>query len=584
MPGSDPNEEGLRALGRAVDDAAVRREAPGPDAGGGRPRPDSPAGSAGTGGGDGHGRHRRGGKRHKRRWVKRTLLISLAVILLAAGSAVGYAWYLNHKIHRVSVSGLDPGESTGSDAGTENILLVGSTTRCGLAHQTAAYGLCTEGVTGVNSDVIMILHLNPATKTVSVLSIPRDLFIPNARRDTGAYKIDAALAQGPSQLVAAIEEDLAIPIDRYVELTFDSFAAVVTALGGITIDFPDEVFDHYSGLKVLSTGCKHLDGVQALQLVRARHLQYWVQGQPKTYPYTWPQESESDLARILRDHEFLRILATEVAKRGLGNPSTDLSMIQAVAPHLTVDNGFSASDMVHLVLTYHSVNVNEAPQLTLPVEVGATTLTYEGEDFGDVEFPARPVDESVIDSFLGLEPDTNTMTGEPLPSPSAVTVSVLNGTAVTGQATSTAAALSKLGFHTVGTGTTTPTGQYAETTVSYSSRTPADEAAAQLVADSLSGQVILKYGPTTDGAQVTVTTGTNFTVDSVPPHEGRSPSTTTSTTSTTGTTGTTTTTTRTSSSSTTTTVFQSPSSSNPPLEPWDPRACPAGVKGAAGTY
>ena len=42
----------------------------------------------------------------------------------------------------------------------------------------------------------MILHLNPATTTVSILSIPRDLFIPNARSD-GANKIDAALYEGP---------------------------------------------------------------------------------------------------------------------------------------------------------------------------------------------------------------------------------------------------------------------------------------------------------------------------------------------------------------------------------------------------
>lgn len=70
----------------------------------------------------------------------------MVVLAIAAGAT--YTWYLNHKIHRVSVNGLTPGASTGSDAGTENVLMVGSTTRCGLAHQTPAYGLCTQGVTG----------------------------------------------------------------------------------------------------------------------------------------------------------------------------------------------------------------------------------------------------------------------------------------------------------------------------------------------------------------------------------------------------------------------------------------------------
>ena len=520
MTGSAQYEEGLRALGREIDGKAssrrsqrgahARRDGGGP---GGRP-----PGQPGGGGGRPYGRPR------KRRWLKRTLLISLVVIVLAIAAGAGYGWYLNHRIHRIAVGGLTTGVTTGKDANTENILMVGSTTRCGLKHQTAAYGLCTQGVTGVNGDVIMVLHLDPQTHAVSILSLPRDLFIPNAR-STGAYKIDAALAQGPTQLVNAIEEDFGIPIQHYVELNFDTFAAVVTQLGGITMDFPDPIFDRYSGLRVLTTGCHHLNGVQALQVVRARHLQYWVPGLPQTYPYTWPQEAESDLARITRDHEFLKVLATKVAHRGLGNPISDASLINALAPDLTVDRGFNASDMVHLVLAFHSVNVTKAPTMTLPVIVDTFgTYTYQGGHFGDVEFPSASADHTTIDTFLGLAPGDNTMTGQPLPPAKTVTVSVLNGTGVTGQATQTATALKALGFDTVGVGNATPVGQYSETTVSYSQRTPADIAAAQLVADSLSGAVILKYGPTADGAQVTVTTGSDFSVDSTLPSDAPPPS------------------------------------------------------------
>lgn len=514
----------------------------------------------------------------------------LAVIVLAVAGGVAYTFYLNHEVHRISVSGLSTGATTGADAGTENILMVGSTTRCGLAKQTPAYGLCTEGVTGVNSDVIMILHLDAATKSVSVLSIPRDLFVPNAR-STGAYKVDAALAQGPSQLVAVVEEDFGIPIQHYVELNFDTFAAIVTTFGGITMEFPDRVFDRESGLRVFSTGCHHLDGVEALQVVRSRHLQYWVTGDTPTTPSTWPQEAQSDLARIVRDHEFLRVLATKVASRGLGNASTDLSLISQVLPDLTVDSGLSLSDMANLVLTFHSVNVNKAPQLTLPVRVGTFgTYIYEGGNFGDVEFPAEPDDQTVIDKFLGLGTDTSTMTGTALPSPSSVTVSVLNGTGTTGQATQTATDLGKLGFHTVGTGTTTSVGQYAETLVTYSQRTPADEAAAQLVADSLAGEVVLDYGPTADGADVTVTTGTDFSVDATAPSraaKGSTPRTTTTTTAPATPTSTSSSSSTTPSSSTVTsatTSFAAPSTSNPSLAPYDPRACPAGVTGNSGDW
>ena len=166
-----------------------------------------------------------------------------------------------------------------------------------------------------------------------MLSIPRDLFIPNAR-ETGANKIDAALYEGPSQLVAAIQEDFGIPIQHYVELNFDTFADVVNALGGVSMYFPEPVFDAYSGLDVTSTGCIHLNGVEALQVVRARHLQYRAPGITTSDPYYWPQEGESDLARIRRDHEFLRVLASAVAAQGLGNPITDLEIVSSVAPCL----------------------------------------------------------------------------------------------------------------------------------------------------------------------------------------------------------------------------------------------------------
>ena len=131
--------------------------------------------------------------------------------------------------------------------------MVGSTDRCALKTQNPIYGLCSQGVTGVNSDVVMILHLDPTAKRVSILSIPRDTFIPNARKG-GANKIDAALAEGPTQLVTAIQEDFGIPIQHFVELNFDTFAGVVDALGGVNMYFPKRLHDAYSQLKQYHIG------------------------------------------------------------------------------------------------------------------------------------------------------------------------------------------------------------------------------------------------------------------------------------------------------------------------------------------
>jgi LCP family protein required for cell wall assembly len=519
------NEEGLRALGESIAAAEPRSS-------------------------------------KRRRRLKWTLGVVGIVVVLVVGGVGGYAYYLNHLVHRITVKGLAAGETQGSESGTENILLVGSTDRCALKKQYIGYGICNQGVNGINSDVVMILHLNPTTHTVSILSIPRDLFIPNARIG-GANKIDAALYQGPTQVVAAIQEDFGIPIQHYVELNFDSFASVVNALGGINMYFPEPVYDAESDLDVKTVGCVHLNGFHALQVVRARHLVHKGPGVTSNNPANWTPEAQSDLARIRRDHEFLRVLATAVAKKGLSNPLTDRDIIAGVAPDLTVDSGLSVTHMLNLVLTYHSVNIDGAPQLTLPVlEDTFGSYQYKGGDYGDVEFPTQPLDQSVVNAFLGISAKTNSMTGTPLPTPGHVTVSVANGTGVTNQAATTSAALGALGFHMMELGDTPSVGQEAETVVYYGSKSPSVEAAAQMVARSISGSVTLGYNPSMvlGGAEVTVDTGTSFSVNA--------PKATTST----STSASSPTTTTTSSSSD---LFAPPSASNEALKPWDPRSCTA---------
>lgn len=472
--------------------------------------------------------------------------------------------------------------------------MVGSTDRCALKVQNPAYGICSQGVSGVNSDVIMILHADPKHHRLGLLSIPRDLFIPNARSN-GPNKIDAGLFQGLSQLTAAIEEDFGIPIQHAVSLNFDQFANIVQSLGGINMGFPISVFDWaptgggVSGSQPVSSGlnqkvaaCVHLNGTEALQVVRARHLRYQTSASNPDDPYSWPQEAQSDLARIRRDHEFLRVLGSAVAKQGLGNPVSDVDLINSVKSDLTFDQSWSVSDMANLVLDFHSVNINSVPQLTLPVSVvddpngAGGSLVYEGATYGDVEFPALSQDQAAIDQVLDISATTDSMTGLALPTPSSVSVSVLNGTGASNQATDTENAFTSLGFQMVGLGDSAPVGDEAETYVYYGSRNAATEAAAESVERSMTGSVITAYDPSkvAKGAQVTVVTGTQFAVNApspkAPSTAGGSPSTSTpgssptsvgSSPSTTGGSG----------------PIATPSATTSQLQPWDPRACAPGV-------
>jgi LCP family protein required for cell wall assembly len=518
----------------------------------------------------------------RRRWIRNVALLALSLVVLAVGAGVGYAYYLSHDLHRVVVRGLHKELTVGHEAGTQNILMVGSTSRCALAVQSTGFGLCDEGVNGVNSDVIMILHADPAKHELSLLSIPRDLFVPNAR-STGPNKIDAGLYQGISQVVASIQEDFGISIQHAVSLNFDQFSNVVNAVGGINMSFPESVYDAESALNVQAAACVHLNGLQALQLVRARHLQY--QGDATTpYAEYWPQEAQSDLARILRDHEFLRVLAAAVSARGLDDPVTDLNLINSLKADLTFDQSWSVSDMVDLVLDFHSIDINAVPQLTLPVSVvddpegSGGQLLYEGSEYGDVEFPAAAPDLATIDQFLDVGPTIDTLTGEPLPAAATVSVSVENGSGEYNQATGAAAGLSGLGFHIAGVGDVEPTGDLEETYVYYGSLNPLDEAAAEAVAHSMTGSVVMAYDPSevTDGAAVTVVTGSQFGF--VTP---ASSSTSTSSTSTITVAPTSTSTTTVNPSTSPNSEFTSPSAQNigtpsaseTALAPWDPRAC-----------
>jgi LCP family protein required for cell wall assembly len=539
-----------------------------------------------------------GGKKGNRRLrtrrqilVRRSLItVGIVVVLIIGGVAADY-FYLGSLVNKITVTRL---QSSGQ---SENILLIGSTDRCALKVQNKAYGLCSQGVTGINSDIDMILHLVPATHSVSLLSIPRDTFVPNSR-EIGANKIDAALYEGPSQLVTAIEEDFAIPINNYVELNFDTFANVVNALGGVKMYFPISIYDAYSGLNIEHAGCYDLDGYHALQVVRARHLQ--IQPNPSNHdPHTWPYETLSDIARIRRTHEFLRVLAAKVASRGLSNPITDQSILTAVLPDLTVDSGFSESKMASLAENYAHTSIANVPQFTYPVSnvnSGANGLLYQGYYYGDVVFPVQPNGQEAINTIFDIKHGYNSFTDKPLPAPSSIKLTVENGTGVTNQAAVVANPLRAKGYDVLSTGDVTSDGPISETVVWYDGPPPPEsgdwtspaQAAAQSVLAQLQGPAVLGYNPkmVTAGAMVTVQTGTGVTVTS----RATAATTTTTKHKKSSSNGTSTTT-----SPVTTTIvytppgmknnadFTAPSATNMPLQPWDPRACNAAGTGPAHT-
>jgi len=470
---------------------------------------------------------RRQHSRPFRRWPRRLLIatnILVLISLLAVGSAYGYVRWRLDSIRTIAAAHLStvgqaPTEivhgkkvkDTADGLLPENILLIGNETRAGLTNPAEIAALGSPSLySGSLSDVIMILHLDPLTDSASTLSIPRDLFLPMpAGSPVGPYqKIDAALndgANGPDNLIEAITDDVGIPINHYIELNFDGFEQTVNAIGGINVDFPEPVFDSFSQLDITQTGCQHINGTQALAMVRARHLQYDPPGVPLDDVADWPYDPNSDLARIVRDHTFLDILANTAETKGLTKPVTANAFIGGIINQITIDPGLK-NQLIPLITHYRHINPATAPQTTLPIIAygGADGYVYNGYSMGDIDFPDQPADNRAIAAW-----DSNA-----LPVPVAPTgVQVDNITYTSQLAATTATALTADGFHVLGTGDATDPATTSETLVNY----PTGGLPQAIdVVDHLSGLVMLQPNPTVPAGTIALDVGSNVAVTAPP--------------------------------------------------------------------
>ena len=118
------------------------------------------------------------------------------------------------------------------------------------------------------SDTIIVLTVNPKTKSSTMVSIPRDTYteiIGKGKMD----KINHAYAFGGIEMsMHTVENLLDIPIDYVVQVNMDSFKDIVDAVGGITVNNTlDFTVDNYS----YPVGEITLDGEEALSFVRMRY-------------------------------------------------------------------------------------------------------------------------------------------------------------------------------------------------------------------------------------------------------------------------------------------------------------------------
>jgi len=366
-------------------------------------------------------------RRRKRNWLDRVLLaavVAVALTLVAVGVGFGYVQYRFDQVARVSVEHL----KTTTTGQPFNVLVIGSDSRLGLSAADAAHFGSPTTQTGQRSDVVKIMHVDPATDQIAVLSIPRDSVTTVAGDTTGIgqyNRINATYNNGPDQLVQTIENNFGIPINHVVQVDFAGFRGAVDAIGGIDLDFPYPAKDTYTGLDITTAGCQHLNGGYALAVARSRHYQYDEDGY-------WQYDGTSDYGRIQRQNAFLKALINQAETKY--NPLTLNAFIGSVAQGVTIDSTFTVAELVSLAEDFHTFASSSLQTATLPTYSAASS---EFSSLGSVLYVQQPQAEQAVAQLLGGPPEPVT-TPPPGPdgavSATSPTTAGSGGTAATGGA------------------------------------------------------------------------------------------------------------------------------------------------------
>jgi LCP family protein required for cell wall assembly len=182
------------------------------------------------------------------------------------------------------------------------------------------------------ADSMMVVSFDSEQNRLAAVSLPRDTWteIPGHGYD----KINHSYAFGGEKLaIASAQNLLGIPIDHYVTVTFQDFAKIVDAVGGVDIDAEKSM--HYvdpsdtgmgpDGLVIdIAAGPQHMDGLTALKYSRFRH------------------DDEGDMGRIRRQQQVAKALLKAAARPAI------VTKVPQLIPALSdaLDTDMSVAEMI----------------------------------------------------------------------------------------------------------------------------------------------------------------------------------------------------------------------------------------------
>nr|WP_241267453.1 LCP family protein [Streptomyces scabichelini] len=293
------------------------------------------------------------------------------------------------------------------------------------------------------TDTVMIVHISQDRKRASVVSLPRDSYAETPAhidRTTGkrhrphALKLNAAYAEGGPQLtVRTVENMTRVKIDHYLEVDFTSFIKTVDELGGVRICTVRPLKDSHTGLN-LPAGTHDLNGGQALQYVRSRHI-----------------DGAADLGRMQRQQRFLAALIERATSSGvLLNPLKFRDVTQTVLSSVRADKGLGTDKLVDLGWAMRNFSPSSSEFTTVPIGrlghvvkgIGSTVKWDEKK--AERLFQALREDKPLAPHHVPSEAVRVDV------APQQIRVQVENGTTTPGLGRRIDRALSATGFRTTG--------------------------------------------------------------------------------------------------------------------------------------
>lgn len=307
---------------------------------------------------------RRGRKRVRTRGqrIRRAVLLSVLVLVIAAG---GTAYWLYSRLDG-NIKGVDINKALKDDDRPEklptsgqNLLVLGSDSRAGAENKALGGG---GGVSGARSDTAMVVHIPEGRDKAVAVSIPRDTLVtrPECTKSDGStmnsanrVMFNSVYSQvGPACVVKTVETMSGVRIDHYLEINFAGFKDLVDAIGGVTVDVPQDIHDKSSGLD-LTAGKHKLNGTESLSYVRTRH----------------GIGDGSDLGRIGLQQQFMLALLSEVKSQDLlGSPTSAYKVANSATKSLTTDEGLaSLKSLTEFARSMNGVDPGSMETIMLPV-------------------------------------------------------------------------------------------------------------------------------------------------------------------------------------------------------------------------